>query len=188
MDVLNLRLPYIATAITGWLVYILYRKHQSPDILNYWGFRTDNFKQALKIVLPFGLMAIATFAIAGMVRDSINLTWHIAPVLLIYPVWGVIQHFLMMSLFAGNLQDAECIKLNKPAIAILTALLFAIVHFPYLWLVGGTFILALFYVFVFFKQRNLYVLGLFHGWLGALFFYMILNRDPWQEVFGLLLN
>ena len=73
----------------------------------------------------------------------------------------------MMSLFAGNLQDAECIKLNKPAIAILTALLFAIVHFPYLWLVGGTFILALFYVFVFFKQRNLYVLGLFHGWLGC---------------------
>jgi membrane protease YdiL (CAAX protease family) len=52
----------------------------------------------------------------------------------------------------------------------------------------GNFILALFYGYVYLKVRNIWVLGLFHGWLGALFFYTVVNRDPFIEVFGKYLN
>jgi uncharacterized protein len=50
----------------------------------------------------------------------------------------------------------------------------------------GTFILALLYGYIYLRSRNLYVLGLFHGWLGALFFYTVVGRDPFAEVFGKL--
>jgi len=89
---------------------------------------------------------------------------------------------------AGNLQDLENQKLSKPVIIVLTALLFGVVHYPYYWLMVGTFALALFYGFIYLKERNVYVMGLFHGWLGGLFFYTVVNRDPFAEVFGRLMN
>ena len=48
----------------------------------------------------------------------------------------------------------------------------------------GTFVLALLYGYCYLRARNLFVLGLFHGWLGALFFYTVVDRDPFMEVFG----
>ena len=47
----------------------------------------------------------------------------------------------------------------------------------------GTFVLALLYSAVYLRERNLYALGLFHGWLGALFYYTVVGRDPFMEVF-----
>ena len=47
----------------------------------------------------------------------------------------------------------------------------------------GTFILALLYTTVYLRERNLFALGLFHGWLGALFYYTVVGRDPYMEVF-----
>jgi hypothetical protein len=38
------------------------------------------------------------------------------------------------------------------------------------------------------RIRNVFVLGIFHGWLGALFFYTVAGRDPFLEVFGKLLD
>jgi membrane protease YdiL (CAAX protease family) len=75
-------------------------------------------------------------------------------------------------------------KLNQPLIIGITALLFGFVHYPDLWLMLGTFVLALVYGFVYLRQRNVFVLGLIHGWLGALFYYTVVNRDPFMEVFG----
>ena len=48
----------------------------------------------------------------------------------------------------------------------------------------GTFLLALFYGMVYLKTRNVWVMGILHGWLGALFFYTVVGRDPFAEVFG----
>lgn len=184
MDWLNWRLPYITTAILGWLIYMLYRQRQTKSIFIYWGFRTDNFKTVLLLVLPFGLLAVVAFFVVGYFQGTINLTWHLLPILIIYPAWGTIQQFLMIGLVAGNLHDLSNSPFNKPQIIILNAVLFAIVHYPNLWLVVGTFILALFYGWVYLKSRNVYVLGIFHGWLGGIFYYTVVNRDPFMEVFG----
>jgi len=46
-----------------------------------------------------------------------------------------------------------------------------------------TFVLALVYGYLFLKERNIYVLGFFHGWLGAICFYTIVDRDPFVEIF-----
>lgn len=184
MDHLNWRLPFFLVAITSWTVYIIYRHKTKMGILKYWGFRTDNFRIVLKKVLLFGLLSVIVFISIGLYQNTINITWHIIPILILYPVWGIIQQFLLIALTAGNLQDMKGQTLNNGIIIIVSALLFASVHYPYLWLMAGTFILAIFYGFIYLKERNIFVLGIFHGWLGGLFYYSILDRDPFLETFG----
>jgi len=186
MDYLNWRFLFVSIAIISWITYIIYRSKKQPTILKYWGFRTDNFKSVLKRVLPFGLPAVISFIGVGFYQSTINITWHIIPILILYPLWGTIQQYLLIALTAGNLQGLKDQKLNKGVIILLSALLFGFIHYPYTWLMIATFILALFYGWIYLKERNLYVLGLFHGWLGGIFYYTVLERDPFLEMFGKL--
>ena len=184
MDHLNWRFPFVAVAIISWVSYIIYRKSKQPGITKYWGFRTDNFKTVLKKVLPFGLLAVVTFFGVGFYKDTLNISWHIIPILILYPIWGTIQQFLLIALTAGNLQDMKGQNLNKEIIILLSAILFGAIHYPFVWLMIATFILAIFYGWIYLSERNIYVLGLFHGWLGGIFYYTVLERDPFLEMFG----
>ena len=184
MDYLNWRFPFIAVAIIAWVSYIVYRKSKQPGITKYWGFRTDNFKTVLKKVLPFGILAVLTFFGVGFFQGSINITWHIIPILILYPIWGTIQQFLLIALTAGNLQDMKGQQLSKGIIILLSAILFGAIHYPFIWLMIATSLLAIFYGWIYLSERNIYVLGLFHGWLGGFFYYTVLERDPFLEMFG----
>jgi membrane protease YdiL (CAAX protease family) len=186
MDWLHWRFPFVAIAIISWITYIIYRSKKQPPILKYWGFRTDNFKSVLKRVLPFGVLAVIGFIGVGFYQSTINLNWNIIPILILYPLWGTIQQFLLIALTAGNLHDLQGQKLNKGVIILFSALLFGFIHYPYTWLMIATFILAIFYGWIYLKERNLYVLGLFHGWLGGIFYYTVLERDPFLEMFAKL--
>jgi uncharacterized protein len=75
------------------------------------------------------------------------------------------------------------LKLSEWIIILITAILFGLLHYPFYWLILGTFVLALLYGWIYLKARNVYVMGLFHGWLGALFFYTVVGRDVFAEVF-----
>lgn len=187
MDILEWRLYFIATAILGWTVYIVYRKTEVNDILKYWGLTSENFRKTTLKVVPFGVISLMTFFCIGYFQSTINITWHIIPILILYPIWGTIQQLLIIALIAGNLKDFKGNRFSNPFIILMTAALFAIVHFPYYWLMLGTFLLAIFYGYIYLKVRNLYVLGIFHGWLGAFFFYTVVDRDPFMEVFGAFL-
>lgn len=188
MDFLNWRLQYVVFAIIGWCSYVFYRYKQEKNILKYWGFRTDNFKSTAKLMLPFAIISIISFIVIGYYQNTLNLTWHVLPLLITYPIWGSIQQFITIGLIAGNLNGLSKRKLNKYLIIFITAILFSIVHYPSIWLMIGTFLLALFYGYIYLKKKNIYVMGLFHGWLGALFYYTVVNRDPFQEVFLKFLN
>lgn len=187
MDWLQWKLLFILTAVMAWTTYVTYRKKRIKGILQYWGFRTDNFREVLKMVLPFGIIAVVAVFIVGFYRETINMTWHIVPILILYPVWGVIQQFLVIGLVAGNLKDLKGYRFADALILFTTALLFGLLHYPFFWLIAGTFVLALFYGFVYLRVRNVFVMGIFHGWLGGLFFYTVVGRDPFAEVFGKLL-
>lgn len=188
MDFLNWRFPFVVAAILFWSGYIIYRQKKLKGILKHWGFRKDNFKKVSLMVLPFGLIAVVSFFFIGLYQGTINVTWHIIPILITYPLWGTIQQFLLIGLVGGNLQDLEKKKINAHLIVFVAALVFAVVHYPFYWLMGGTFILALLYGYIYLRSRNLYVLGLFHGILAALFYYTVLDQDPFLNTFGKLLN
>src|SRR5688572_6927360 len=157
MDYLNWRFPFIAAAIIFWTSYIIYSNRTKAGVIKYWGFRTDNFKRVMRKVLPVGLLSVIAFSCIGVYQGTINITWHIIPILILYPIWGIIQQFLLIALTAGNLQDLKGYNLNKGIIILLSALLFASVHYPFIWLIIGTFILAIFYGLIYLNERNIYV-------------------------------
>jgi len=187
MDFLQWRLPFILFTLAAWLVYAFLRWKSKPTILTYWGFRTDNLGTLLRRLIPLGLAAAVSCLIIGYAKGTLNLTWHIIPILFAYPIWGTIQQFLCVGLVAGNMRDMSR-PLNKNLIIVITASLFSLLHYPDPWLVTGTFVLALIYSVLYLRERNLYALGLFHGWLGALFYYAVVGRDPLMEVFGTVLK
>jgi uncharacterized protein len=187
MDLLQWRLPFILFTLVAWSIYAYLRWKSEPTVLHYWGFRTDNINRVLRLLRPLGLITVAAFFVIGNIRNSLNLTWHIFPILITYPVWGTIQQFLCVGLVAGNLQHMRR-PVNKQLIILQTAIFFSLVHYPNLWLMIGTFVLALVYSACYLRERNLYALGLIHGWLGGLFYYTVVGRDPFMEVFGPLLK
>lgn len=129
---------------------------------------------------------IVLFFVYGIVNDTLIISWHLFPMLLLYPAWGVIQQFLMIAIIAVNLDDLKGVKINRLVIILLTAILFSIVHYPSVPLVISTFILGICYAFFFLRYRNIWVLGVFHGWLGAFFYFFVLKRDSWLEVLNTL--
>lgn len=183
VDYLNWRLPFVIVTIFAWTLYVVYRYKKDKLVLKDWGFRKDNFKSVVRPMIPFAVVSILSFFIIGYFQGTLNLTWHILPLLITYPVWGTVQQFLTIALVAGNLSHIKRFKLSNPLIILITAVLFSIVHYPSFWLMFGTFILALLYGYIYLKKKNLYVLGLFHGWLGALFYYTVVNQDPFADVF-----
>ncbi len=183
MDWLEWKLPFIILAIIGWTFYVIRRARNVTGILQYWGFSKETFIPVLRMVLPFGIVSIMVFFAIGFYQETIRLTWHIIPILILYPIWGTIQQFLVIGLVAGNLNELKGGK-NSIPIILVTALLFGLLHYPNYWLILGTFVLALFYGYIYLKVRNVYVMGILHGWLGAFFFYTVVRRDPFEEVFG----
>jgi membrane protease YdiL (CAAX protease family) len=184
VDGLGAKLPFIVAAILGWGAYVYLRHHRQPGILAYWGFRTDSFRRSFLQLLPLATAAVLLFAGVGYATGKWVLSWHLLPVLLLYPVWGVIQQFLVVGLVAGNLHDYAGRRLPPVAVTGSTAVLFSAVHWRARLLVAGTFVLAVVYVVVYLRRRNLWALGLYHGWLGGFFYFLVLGRDPWQEVFA----
>lgn len=184
VEFLDLRFLYISSACIFWMVYIFLRKKEIPQILSYWGLTFDNFKKTFLELLPIAVILSVAFYFVGNKLGTNILNINIIPILLIYPIWGIIQQFIMIGIFARNLKDGDQINLPTAGVVLAAATLFAIVHFPFLILVAATFLLAIVYVSLYFRGRNLLVMGIYHGWIGALFFYTMMARDPFLEVFG----
>ncbi|MCD8528527.1 MAG: CPBP family intramembrane metalloprotease [Chitinophagales bacterium] len=183
MDWLNMKLVYILSTCLFWLVYFVYTYKTDKNRFQFWGLSTQNFKQTFKELAPFVFIFILAFIVVGHFLKTSVLSWHIIPILLIYPVWGIFQQVLMVGLFTSNIKQLFP-AISNGVLIVITALLFGLVHYPFYLLMIATFLLALVYTFLFLKGRNLLVFGIFHGWLGAFFYYCILHRDTLMEVFG----
>jgi hypothetical protein len=182
MDWLNLRAFYIGVACIFWSVYIYNRYRKNRKILQHWGLRKDHFKQTFLFLVPFALLMIAAIVWYGISYNAVFLNWHIIPVFIFYPAWGIIQQFLMLALVAGNLQSITTVKLCKVQIILLTSAVFAMVHYPSLPLMVLTFFMELIFAVAYFKWRNLWALGLYHGWIASLLLFFVLGRDLWNEL------
>jgi hypothetical protein len=147
-----------------------------------WGFTCNNFKPAMKWVAIAGGISICGFMIYGLkvnhTKFSMNILWSV----LVYPVWGLAQQLLFISLVAGNLEKCQRIKFNEFQILAITSTLFCFVHYPNPCLMIATFFMAIFFAMMFLKYRNIYPLAIFHGVVGAVFYYFVLNEDPWVDM------
>ena len=103
--------------------------------------------------------------------------------LVLYPLWGILQQFLVQALGVANLfrlfpQYGWWVAVSAGVI------LFTLVHYPDWVLMAATGLLACVFIPLYIRDRNLWPLGLYHGWLGTFFYLWVLGRDPWVSVFG----
>ncbi len=182
MDWLELRVFYIVAACLFWIIFIYIRDRRNNSILKQWGFRKMNFKESFSFLAPFALAAIAGVVWYGITFNTTFLNWHIIPIILFYPAWGIIQQFLILALVAGNLYALQSVRLSKLQIILLISVVFSLVHYPSFPLVVFTFFMELLFGLAYFKWRNLWSLGLYHGWVASLVIFFVLGRDLWSEL------
>ena len=175
---------FIAVAAISWLVYFAICIHGDRGILGVWGFRREGARASFVVTSLFAIVAILLMAWVGWWRGIFLLHVHMLPLLLLYPLWGYLQHLLMLGVFLRGMTQQSG-ALSEPKVAIpITAILFGVIHAPDPELIAGTAILGAFFGVVYLKWRNLWPLGLYHGWLGVFMYFWVLGQDPWREVFA----
>jgi uncharacterized protein len=185
MDWLELRVFYIVAACLFWIFFIYMRYRRNKSILKYWGFRKKNFNQAFYFLAPFALAVIAGVIWYGIKYNSTFLNLHIIPIILFYPAWGVVQQFLILALVAGNLYAIRSVRLTKLQIILLVSAVFSLVHYPSFPLVVFTFFMELLFGLAYFRWRNIWSLGLYHGWVASVVLFFVLGRDLWVELWAI---
>jgi len=182
MDWLDMRALYIGAACLFWFFFITKRYRENTYILRDWGFQKNHFKQTFLFLLPFAGAAVAAIIWYGIAFRANFLNWHLIPVLMLYPAWGMIQQFMMIGIIAGNLKKMSTLNLKESHIVLITSLLFALIHSPSLPLMAFAFFMEILFTSVFFRWRNLWPLGLYHGWVSSLFLFFVMGRDLWKEL------
>lgn len=186
MDWLELRFLYIAIAVLFWIFYGIISYRRNPERIKHLGLNTSNFFKTAKWLFPVVVALSIAFLFYGNWKGTNVLNMSIIPILLIYPIWGIVQQFIIVALIAGNLKSILGPYFSKTLIVIITSVVFGVVHFPHNDLVIATTFMALVYTSLYLKGYNILVMGILHGWIGAVFFYTVMGRDAWAEVFGKL--
>lgn len=184
VDFLNLKFWFIILAGLFWATYIIIRTRIDINSTREWGFRTEGFWPSIRMIIIPAIVFALISIIFGLNKGHLILNWHILPIMILYPIWGTLQQFLIISLFGGNLNKLEKPKISPVLIIILPASLFSLVHYPSTQLIIATFILAAFYMLLFMRFKNLWALGIFHGWMACIFYFFLMGRDPWIEFIG----
>ena len=180
------RAVFIGLSLFGWVLYIAMRIRKEGRLIGAWGFSKENLRSALNASTIVAVAGMAVMFGLASVRGSLSISWHMVPLLLFYPIWGFIQQFLVQALVVGNLSRAHGVIGSWWMLTLISAVLFATVHLPDLALSFATLLLGFAFTPIYLRWRNLWPLGLYHGWLGVFMYFWVLKRDPWMELLSSL--
>lgn len=201
---LEFDLFFIVCAIAFWIGFMLVRTRSEPGVLRRWGFTWRwNYQQA-RILLPYFAAVLAAcflwFRFGGTTADALTPavaptslpkagavdSGHLITTLLLYPFWGVVQQFIVVAMIAGNIGLLVRKPHRRGPIAVIaTGILFALAHLPSPGLVALGFLLGAVATSTYLRWRNLWLIGLFHGWVATFFYYFALRQDPWNAIVAL---
>jgi hypothetical protein len=177
---LGLRLAFVVGACLFWMGFVAIRALADASVLAEWGVSTRNLGRSLGLLAPVAVLAVFFFIAYGMFTGSLLMHWHIVLIFPLYSMWGLVQQFLIVALLAGNLRKHS--RIPQRWIVLLTALVFAGAHASSVPLTVAAFFLAAVTTTVYFRTRNLWALGLFHGLFATGLYFFALGQDLWTEV------
>lgn len=179
---LDLSYVFIPMAILGWGSYLLYRTRTSRGFLARAGFTTEGLGPSFRDASLVAAGSMALMAGIGAAQGTLKFDPDMLQLLVLYPVWGLLQQFLVQGLVARNLSKVTGWIGSAHFVIPVSAVLFGSVHLPSWKLAAGTFALGAVFTSIYLKHRNLWPLGLYHGGLGVFYYFWVLNRNPWQYV------
>lgn len=168
-------------------LYVLYKiqNHGLRPVANEWGLTMEHFGRSFLCCTVEGVTAMIAMAAIGILRQtSLPYDNHLAICLVLYPLWGCVQQFMIQDMIALNLSKLPILAKVPFVIWFLTACSFSIVHYGNWELMTATFVMGILFtpIFLSTNKRCIYPLGLYHGWLGALFYWWVLGRDPLRNL------
>ena len=197
---------FIASCALIWIVwcFLQFCRH-GLKILFLWGVRIDqpNLRRSFLIPTLFAIVAIIFICVgAAVTNKEIRFdNWHLWIIFFLYPFYGVLQHVMLQSFLMRHISwcitgsDEHSVLhafLEKPGllpfIAVLvcvvtSATAFAFVHWPDPWLIAATGTMGVPWAIEYLLHRNVLPLGLYHGFLGTLFYFWFMGRDPLHGMF-----
>jgi len=174
---------FIALASVSWIGYIVCRVRQDSSLWVKWGFQTKNLSSSFLLPTVIFVVGVSLMAWYGLANGRVLWQGHILLLLLLYPLWGILQQFLVQTLGVANLMALFPTQGWMVAMPV-GIVLFAVIHFPNGLLMLATGLMAALFIPCYLRDRNLWPLGLYHGWLGTFFYLWVLGKDPWIAVFG----
>ncbi len=177
-DWLGLELEYTIGAIAFWVAYVVLRHKANRTILQRWGFRRAGIDEA-SILSAIALAVGGGFCVVyAVLAGGAVVNGNLALIMLLYPAWGLVQQFLLVALLADNLMALTRERTPEFVIVMISALVFSAIHFPETDLMIATFFLGAVTTLIFFRTRNLWAIGVLHGWFASLFYFLVMGHDP----------
>ena len=174
---------FIGLASVGWMSYVVWRLRQDFSLWGKWGFQTKNLSSAFVWPTVIFVLGVGLMASYGLANGRVLWQGHILVLLLLYPLWGILQQFLVQALGVANLIALFPRQGWMVALPV-GIVLFSVIHFPNGLLMIATGLMSGLFIPCYLRDRNLWPLGLYHGWLGTFFYLWVLGKDPWIAVFG----
>lgn len=176
----HVKTAFIVVGAVIWSGWAAARVRREPGVLRTWGFRADTLAPSLVpvgIATASALAAVALWAAAAGRLPPPPGFW---PTLAIYPIWGVVQQFLLNAVLARRLRQV----LPEWAAWSLATAFFSLAHAPDvpLMLLAGA--AGALWVPMYRRWPNLWLLGACHGVVGSAAWYGVLGRDAWMALAG----
>lgn len=174
----------IPIAALGWGGYAWHRNRVEDEFPARLGLRADGLGPAFRGASLVALAATGVMAGIGASQGTLDLHRDMLPLMALYPAWGLLQQTLVQGFVAGNLSRGDAWTASPYAVVPISAAMFAAAHVPNWELTAATAALGLAFTPIYLEHENVWPLGLYHGVLGALFYFWVLDRNPWQETVG----
>ena len=139
----------------------------------------------LRVMVPPLVLLVILGALLAHARGRELVPDYLWLSLLLYPVWGLVQQWLVQALVVDPLRDWG---LGTVGLVLVGAVGFGAVHLAHPPLAVATAVMGGCYVLLFQRWRNLWPLAVCHGWLGSLFYPWVLDRNPLGELIGPILG
>jgi len=204
-DLLQPSWIFIVVCALFWISWGVYQhRTYGSSVMRGWGLRWDqpHLKKNMIRASQVAVVLVITLVIACIIfgKPIVMDNWHMWLLFVIYPPFGVLQQFLIQAILTRNLNflfigSDERTVLEKAGLlgwvqvmvcTMVPAGAFSLVHYPHCAPDGGlmaaTGLLGLLWAPLYLKDRNLLPLGLYHGWVGTLFYFWFLQGDPIQRI------
>lgn len=153
------------------LAMLAYSHRRAGERWREIGFRSDTFWPTLRLLLPVVLLGGVAIAGASIVLRELGVSApRKAPAMIpVFVAFGIAQQYVMLGFMFRRVQRVAGVRFAP----ILTAVLFALLHLPNVFLTSVTFVWGMVACLVYRRSPNIWANGLVHGLMSAQLFYLL---------------